>query len=307
MAALQALRPAASGIVRNPILVLLTAVFGLSQLPSLLVPTGQPILASLVSLGTTGALILVLPFLQGGVLAMAGEAITGETNLGTLIAEGKANYVSLLLAYFVLLAINAVFGFFVFVGAFVAVIGGSVASAGSSPAGTGVVTGDSTVLAVIAIIALGAVLVYLLVTLFVQFYAHAIVLDDRDVVAGFRRSVGLVRSHLLSVVGYSLVLGVGSLLIGTLAAGASLVFGPRTQGSTALPSPVADLVSVEPTVAIIAVLAVAFLVLTGVFGAFYATYSVAFYESISRASTPEIGSGPEPESEPGHGPESDRR
>jgi len=205
------------------------------------------------------------------------------------------------------LAINAAFGFFVFVGAFVAVIGGSVASAGSSPASTGVVTGDSTVLAVIAIIALGAVLVYLLVTLFVQFYAHAIVLDDRDVVAGFRRSVGLVRSHLLSVVGYSLVLGVGSLLIGTLAAGASLVFGPRTQGSTALPSPVADLVSVEPTVAIIAVLAVAFLVLTGVFGAFYATYSVAFYESISRASTPEIGSGPEPESEPGHGPESDRR
>lgn len=285
MAALQALRPAASGIVRNPILVVITAVFGLSQLPSLLVPTGQPILASLVSLGTTGVLALVLPFLQGGLLGMASEAISGRTSLGTLIAEGKANYVSLLLAYFVLLAINVVFGFFVFVGAFVGVIGGSVASTGSSPAGTGFVTGDSTVLAVIAIIALGVVLVYLLITLFVQFYAHAIVLDDRDIVAGFRRSIGLVRSNLLSVVGYTVILGVGSTLLGTVAAGSSLLFGPQAQAPAG--SPFADLVSVEPTTAIVAVVAVAYLVLTGVFGAFYATYSVGFYERISREPEPE--------------------
>lgn len=285
MAALQALRPAASSIVRNPILIVITAVFGLSQLPSLLVPTGQPILASLVSLGTTGALVFVLPFLQGGLLGMASEALTGRTSLGTLIAAGKANYVSLLLVYFVLLAINLVFGFFVFVGAFIGVIGGSAASAGSSPAGTGLVTGDATVLAVVALIALGVGLLYLLVTLFVQFYAHAIVLDDRDIVAGFRRSIGLVRSNVLSVVGYTVILGVGSTLLGTVAAGASLLFGPQAQGPGG--SPFADFVSVEPTVTVVAVAAVAYLVLTGVFGAFYATYSVGFYERISRDPEPE--------------------
>ncbi len=284
MAALQALRPAASGVVRNPILVVIAAVFGLSQLPSLLVPTGRPVLASLISLGTTGVLILVLPFLQGGLLGMASEAIAGRTSLGTLIADGKTNYVSLLLAYFVLLAINVVFGVLVFVGAFVGIIGGSVAGGGASSAGTGLVGGGSTVLAVIAIIALGVILVYLLVTLFVQFYAHAIVLDDRDVVAGFRRSVGLVRSNLLSVLGYSVILGVGSMLLGTLAAGGSVLFGPQAQGSAGVPSPFVDLVSVEPTVAVVGVVAVAYLVLTGVFGAFYATYSVAFYETISRES-----------------------
>lgn len=280
MAALQALRPAASGVVRNPILVLITAVFGLSQLPNLLVQPTQPILAALISLGTTGVLILVLPFFQGGLIGMASEAIAGRTSLGTLVAEGKANYVSLLLAYFVLLAINLVFGFVVFFGTVVGVVGISMGGSGEPFGDAGLAGGDLTLLAVVAIIALGLVLAYFLVTFFIQFYAHAIVLDNTELVAGFRRSVGLVRSNLLSVFGYTVLLGVGSMLLGILAAGASLLVGPQAQGAG---SPLSEVAAVDPTPALVAALAVGYVLLTGVFGAFYATYSVAFYESISRS------------------------
>jgi len=174
MAALHALRPAVGGIVRNPVLLLVTALYGLVQAPNFLVPPTQPVLAAVVSLATFGVLILALPFFQGGLLGMASEAVAGRTGLGTLVAEGKANYVSLLLAYFVLLAINVVFGFVAFIGGLIVVVGG-VASMPTDAPGVGV---DPTLLAVFAIVAGGLLLAYLLVTFVVQFYAHAIVLDD---------------------------------------------------------------------------------------------------------------------------------
>ena len=268
MAALQALRPAASGIVRNPILVVLAALFGVSQLPNLFVQPNQPLLAAGVSLATTGMLLLVLPFFQGGILGMASEAVRGKTSLATLIAEGKANYVSLLLAYLVLLAINLVFAFVVFFGVLVGVVGASASGA--------TLAGDWTLLAVIGIVGGGLVLVYLLLTFAIQFYGHAIVLDDRDLVAGFRRSAGLVRSNLLSVLGYSLILLAGGVVFGAFGAAASLGAGPQQPPE----SPLADVVAFEPTTGIAVFFAVIYVLATGVFGAFYATYSVAFYESI---------------------------
>jgi len=112
-------------------------------------------------------------------------------------------------------------------------------------AGTGVdapVVGfDPTLLAVVGVVAVGLVLAYLLVTFFVQFYAHAVVLDGSELVDGFRRSAGLVRSNLLSVFGYTVLLLVGSLLVGTLAAAASFVVGPQPPGS-----PIAELVPFDP-------------------------------------------------------------
>ena len=225
MTALQSIRPAASGIVRNPVLVVITALFGLSQLPNLLVQPTRPVLAAVVSLVSTGVLILVVPFFQGGLLGMASEAIRGKTSLSTLIAEGKANYVPLLLAYFVLLAVNVVFAFVVVFAVVIAVIGVSVGGVGGSgiaggvDVASGVASGGGvTLLAVIGVVAGGLALAYLLVTFFVQFYSHAIVLDDTSLVDGFRRSVGLVRSNLLGVFGYSLVLLVGGVAFGTIGA-----------------------------------------------------------------------------------------
>jgi hypothetical protein len=281
MAALQALRPAASGVARNPILIVVTALYGLTQLPNLLVPPTQPLLAGAISLATVGLLLLVLPFFQGGLLGMASEAIHGKTSLSTLVAEGKANYVSLLLAYFVLLAIQLVFGFIAFFGIFAAVLGTSLGAAsgaggsGGAAPGAAAIPGDLTTLAVVAVVGIGLALAYLLVTLVIQFYAHAIVLDDLDLVAGFRRSAGVVRANVLSVIGYSLLLLVGSLLAGLLGAAASFALSPQPPGS-----PMAGLLPFEPSIASIAVGAIGYVLLTGVFGAFYATYSVAFYESI---------------------------
>ncbi|WP_200530609.1 hypothetical protein [Halorubrum sp. LN27] len=290
MAALQSIRPAVSGIVRNPILVLVTALYGLFQLPNLLVESTSPVLASAISLVTFGVLIVVLPFFQGGVLGMADEAVAGETRLGTLVAVGKANYVPLLLGYFALLAVNMVFGFIAFMGVLVVIIGG-FATGMDGEAGTGMdgaggaATGvdapafgfDPALLVIVGVVAVGVILAYLLVTFFIQFYAHAVVLDDTELVDGFRRSAGLVRSNFLSVFGYTVLLAVGGLLIGLVAAAGSLLFGPQQPAG----SPFADLVSVEPTLAVVAALALGYILLTGVSGAFYATYSVAFYRSIS--------------------------
>jgi len=279
MAALQSIRPTVSGIVRNPILVLVTALFGVSQLPNLLVQPTSPVLASAISLVTFGVLVLVLPFFQGGLLGMADEALDGGTGLGTLVATGKANYVSLLLGYFVLLAVNMIFGFIAFMGALIVVVGGSVAGMGGDGAAAvdaPTLGFDPTLLVVVAVVAVVFVLAYLLVAFFVQFYAHAVVLDDAELVDGFRRSAGLVRSNLLSVFGYTALLTVGGAVVGLLAGAGSLLFGPQQPPG----SPFAAVVSIEPTTAILAAVALGYVLLTGVVGAFYATYSVAFYRSI---------------------------
>ncbi|WP_280588245.1 hypothetical protein [Halorubrum sp. Boch-26] len=276
MAALHALRPAVGGIVRNPVLLLVTALYGLAQVPSFLVPPTQPILTAVVSLATFGVFVLAIPFFQGGLLGMASEAVAGRTEVGTLVAEGKENYLSLLLAYFVLLAINLVFGFVAFMGGLIVVVGGAASTSTDAPA-VGI---DPTLLALLAIVGGGFLLAYLLVTFVVQFYAHAIVLDDADLVDGFRRSVGLVRSNVVSVLGYTLVLLAGSVVFGTLAAAASIVLGPQSPGTSG--TPFADLATVEPGLPVLVGVGLGYLLLTGAFGAFYATYSVAFYERIGR-------------------------
>src|SRR6056297_309679 len=222
MAALHALRPAVGGIARNPILLLVTALYGLAQVPNLLVPPTRPVLSAVVSLVTFGALILAL-------------------------------------AYFVLLAINFVFGFVAFVGALIAVVGGAATAPADVPA-LGV---DPALLAGLAVVGGGFLLAYLLVTFVVQFYAHAVVLDDAELVDGFRRSVGLVRSNVASVLGYTLVLLVGSVVLGTLAAAASVVLSPQTAGTAA--SPFADLVPFDLTLPVLVVAGVGYLLLTSAF------------------------------------------
>jgi hypothetical protein len=114
------------------------------------------------------------------------------------------------------------------------------------------------------------VLVYLLVMFFTQFYAHAIVLTDTDLVAGFKRSIGLVRHNLLTVLGSSLILLTGSILFGSIAGVASLLLSPQPTG---LPLP-------DPSLPLLVVAALVYVVIIAVLGAFYATYSVAFYRSI---------------------------
>lgn len=301
MAALQSLRPAVSGIARNPILVVVAALFAVAQLPNLLVPPSRPVLSLAMSLGMFGIFVLGLPFAQGGFLGMADEAIAGRTRLGTLVSVGKEHYVSLLLGYLVLLALNFAFGFLAFFGGMAVLIGGTYPSAGSPEArgalstgpgtagrmsgvetGTGGLSVDPGILVAAALVGLGLLLVYFLVTFFVQFYAHAVVLDGTDLVAGFRRSVGLVRDNLISVAGYTVILLVGGTVFGGIAALSSAIAAVVFGGGAAGGTPAAELLpAMSPVIAVVG-LAV-YVVVIGLVGAFYGTYSVAFYRSISGA------------------------
>jgi hypothetical protein len=218
--------------------------------------------AAIISLGITGFMLVVMPFFQGGLLGMADEALNGQTSLGTLVSEGKTNYLSLLLAYFALFAVNIVFGFI----AFIAVLLG----------GIGLFAGDSqpglAALGAIAVVGILFVLAYLLVIFSIQFYAHAIVLSDTTPVDGFKRSVSLVRQNIVSTIGYTLLLLVGSLVFGGIGSIASLLLSPQ---ATELPLP-------DVSLPVLAVAAIVYVVALAILGAFYATYSVAFYRSIEQ-------------------------
>ncbi len=260
MAALKSLQPAVGGLVRNPILVVIVGLFGLVQLPQLALQPTQPLVVALVSLGISGVMLLVIPFFQGGLLGMADEALGGRTGLDTLVSAGKANYVQLLLAYLVLFAINFVFG----IVAFLAILFGGIGlfANGGEP--------DLASLGVIVAIGLVFALAYLLVNFFIQFYAHAIVLSDADLVAGFKRSVNLVRRNLVSAIGYTVILLVGSVVFGGIGSVASLLLSPQPTGL-----PIAD-----PSLPLMVGAAIVYVLGIAVLGAFYATYSVAFYRSI---------------------------
>jgi hypothetical protein len=130
------------------------------------------------------------------------------------------------------------------------------------PGGIGIVFAG-----VVALVALA----YLVAFLFVQFYAQAIVVDDYSVTDSFTRSASLVRQHLLSTLGYSLV----SLVIGGLA-GAVVGVSSTVVGNA--PNAL-DVEFTSP--AVIAGILLLVVVLSTLSSAFTSLYSVAFYRDIS--------------------------
>ena len=279
MAVLSALRTAGRTVVRNPVILAVTAAFGLFQLPQLFARVVSPVVAGLVSLLVSGLLIFVVPFFQGGIIGMANEGVSGSTGVGTFLEQGKDNYVSLLVVYLLVMAVGFVFGIVVFVGA---LFGGGLALAGGSEAGM-------ASLGAVAVFLLLAGLVYLLVAFFTQFYGHAIVIDDLGAIAGIKHSVRTVRAHLLSTTGYSLVVGLVSALFGVAGAAVSIFtarsgqFAAASATSSATPTAVPTL---QPTMAV--VLGLVVFLLAGAVGGFAAAYSVAFYREI-REPTPGLG------------------
>lgn len=271
MVALRSLGPAVSSLARNPLLLVVTAAFGLIQVPQFALQSVSPIAASIASLLLTGVLLVVLPFYQGGLLALAEEARTGRARWQTFLDAGTANYVGLLLAYLVVLAVATAFGILLVgvllvggLGAFAAVAGGGAADGGSAVA-----------FALVGLVVAFVGLAYLLTMFFIQFYGHAIVLEDADVIGSFKRSVAVVRENLLAVAGYTLVAAVGGVVLGAVAAAASLLFVPEGPISAVVPS-------ASPVLLVVG--AVVFLGLSALFGAFYATYSVTVYRELTLGS-----------------------
>ncbi|MFB6071207.1 MAG: hypothetical protein ABEJ76_09305 [Halanaeroarchaeum sp.] len=263
MAVVSALRRTPGALLRNPVLFVPVLVLTLIQVPQLAAQAVDPFLAAVVSLLMMGVFVFVVPFFQGGVIGMADEALDGRTSLGRFVDAGRSNYVSLFGAYVAVLAVNLVLGvitavLFVGAGALVFANGG----AGSPVAALGA----------LAIVGLVVALAYLLFAFFVQFYGQAIVLEGVGAIDGLKRSASVVRHSLASVLGYTVLVGV---VMGT----AGVLFGI---GSVLLaPDPRTSVGMATPSATAVAILAVVLFVVGTVFGAFFATYSVAFYRAIT--------------------------
>ncbi|WP_136591182.1 DUF7847 domain-containing protein [Salinigranum halophilum] len=275
MAVLQALQTAIGAARRNPLVFVIAAAFSLFQVPSVLAQSVHPLVGSVVSLGVSGLMIFVVPFFFGGIIGMANEAIDGRTSFETFVREGKTHYVSILVVYLGLFAINLVLGFVI---TFAAILGGIffLGSAGQP---------SLVPLAILAIIGGIALLGYLLIAFVVQFFGHAVVVDDLEAVDSIKRSAWCVRHNLVAVFGYTVLASVGGAVFGVFGGVFSLLTSPQfsqgesvdTVGPAAGPLPV-DLPSVG--LAGTAVLVVLLVILTGLFAGLFATFSTAFYRTI---------------------------
>lgn len=262
---LDSLRQAPRALRENPILFVPVMVVMALQLPQLVLRSTNPILSSIVSFGVLLVILVMMPFFQGGLIGMADEALDGRTTIQTFVAEGKSNYMSILVAYLALMAINFALGIVVF---FIAIFGGTILlqEGGLQTANTAVLAGGSIVVALIF-------LVYLLFIFFVQFYGQAIVLEEKGVIDGIKRSASVVRHHLVSTLGYSLIGAVVGGVAGSIFATTSILLSPQSTPMLVLP---------EPTLSMVIGLGVITVVCGVLVGSFFAVYSVSFYRAITR-------------------------
>lgn len=267
MAVLGALRRAGGALRANPVLFLATGVLGVLQLPQLVAQTLNPAVATAVSMVTSLGFVVVMPFIQGGLIAMADEALDGRTTLGTFTRAGRANYVQLLIGYALVLGVNLALMLVLGVVGVVAGVGLLVLIPRPDEAGV-------LILLLVGLVLLVLVLVYLTIAFFIQFYGQAIVIDDHEAIAGFRRSVALVRSTLLATTGYSVIVGLVGGAFGLLVGILSILLSAGTgRGPT--------LVALSPAGEVAVV--VGFAALSAIVAAFLLTYSVSYYRTVSVA------------------------
>lgn len=260
MGAIAALQRSPGAMARNPVLVIPVLVIGLFQLPQLLLQASNPLLASLASLGISALFILVMPFFQAGIIGMADEALEGRTRLRSFIEDGKAHYVTVLVAYVLLL----VAGFLFFVVSFIiSFVIGLLVLPSLEPSGFAV--GAVGLLFVISYLPM------FLFMFFVQFYGQAIVLDNESSMDGIERSFWLVRRNLLSTSGYTIIGGV-------FGGGLGLVIGVLSMVASVRSPPFVDLPEISFPVLAAAILVV--IVLASIIGSGLAVFSVAFYRDM---------------------------
>ena len=174
--------------------------------PSLLLVGGLLVALPLVGaldLGTAEpfaglAVVLALPFVLGGFLRMAAAAVRDDdVSLRSFVRAGGRNYLRLVggLLLFVL-GLGAVMTLVTTLSFAPIVLIAVAGRADLAAVGAGL---GAAVAIVTSVAALAAGF------LFLQFFAPAIVVEDRGVVDGLRRSVGLVRRKLASAVGFTLL------------------------------------------------------------------------------------------------------
>jgi len=261
MGALKALQRTPGALARNPVLVIPVLIIGLFQLPQLLLQATNPLLASAVSLGISLVFLLISPFFQAGIIGMADEALDGQTRLSSFIADGKAHYVNVLVAYILLIVI----GFVLFIVSFIiSFILGILVLPHMEFSGFAV--------GVFGLVFVIAYLPMLILLFFLQFYGQAIVLDNEGAIDGIKKSASLVRHNLLSTLGYSIIAGVFGGGLGLVLGGLSILASPQPAQFMNLPE------IAFPTLAA-AILVV--IVLSSIIGSGLAIFSVAFYRDVS--------------------------
>lgn len=260
MSLLATLKQTIDTLRRNPVLFIPVVFIMLLLVPQLTLRSVSPGLANLFALLVSLAFVFLLPFLQGGLTGMANEALDANTSLTTFFQEGKRNYVSLFAVFLGVVALNIIVGLvMLFVGLFTLIA--------NYPGGAG----DTSTLTAVLLITLAVIaVVFLLLVMFTQFYTQAIVIDDQQAFESIKRSIALVRSNLVSVVSYSVVVGslgvLVSFLFGLSVVVTSNTTGPLTRYLTSVTS---------STALIAAVIAIGILS-----GGIYSTLSVAFYRTL---------------------------
>jgi hypothetical protein len=238
------------------------------------------------SAGVGLACLLALPFVAGGFVGLARAALAGdEASAGAFLASARTHYLRLGagICLFVVLVVGVAIGLGLVslaVGA-----GGLLLARGSEAASVAT--------------SVGAVLVWAAalfgVVLSVQFFTAAVVIEGRGVVASFRRSVSLVRSHPASVLGFSILWSGASHLV---VVPGYAVGTPATDGAGAgaVTLPLVDL-AVPSAVAVPVAIGV-----STVASAYLYTVYVAYYV---RLSGDESASAPDADSDSGSGFDAD--
>jgi hypothetical protein len=268
MAVARALRTASAALRRNPTVVGIVLVLSLLQLPTQLARVAGPGVSTAVGSVSSVVALVVAPFVFGGLLGMAAEALDGTTGFGTFVEKGKRHYLSMLGAY--LLLVGALIAFW-FVAGFASL---AVVSALGVLSG-GLSGSASPVFLAMFLAGTGVFVLVLFVPLFfVQFYGQAIVLDGASAVSGFKRSIGLVRTNLVSVLGYSALVFAGGLFFGVLASIPSTLLSLQAT-RVPLSMPLPDL-ALPVVVALVVIGDVVF----GLLGSLFLVFSVAFYRTL---------------------------
>lgn len=270
----QALRAATGALRRNPIIIGVMLVFSLLQVPTQFAQLAGPVTSAILSIGVGLLIILLLPFIFAGLVGMADEALDGKTSFNTFMETGKRYYTSMLGAYLLVLGVSLILGIVAVIG--FAVLGIAVFAAIGGASGAGL---SGPAFAGIALTVIVGLFLFFIPLFFIQFYGQAIVLDGEGAIGGFKRSATLVRRNLLSVFGYSaFVFGV-SLVFGFLTSIPSTLLSVQT----AQPSPAPGFPEIP--LSIIAGLIIVGMILLGLIGSLFLTFSVAFYRSLDSTST----------------------
>jgi hypothetical protein len=271
MRPLNALQQAVSTAVREPIVLGVAALVSLLQIPVLLAQLLEPPLyATVASLGVNLVILVLAPFTQGGMIGLADRALDGRGTFRTFLAAGRDNYVSMFVAYLLLIAVTVVLTVVTLLLLLVVGTGlGAVAAGVSSTPGV-MLPGGVVGLVVVGLVVLVGLAV-LVAFLFIQFYGQAIVIDDYGAAGGFKRSAGLVRRHLLSTLGYSVVVFLGGGTLGLVGGVASTLISGDVPGTM-------DLGVTAP--ALVAGLILFVYVVSTLSSVFASLYSVAFYRDL---------------------------